>query len=132
MLHQKHRGFIALFSILVLGALLLIVVIGASTRSIEETQTSIANDASSKALAMANLCAELALLKIQSTLNPISEDISVDGNTCTIVAYLGSGNTNRIIQTQSKVLVYTRKVVVSVSQVSPVLTVTSWKEVADF
>ena len=82
---------------------------------------------------MANLCAEQALMKLESVLNYNgSESIIIDGETCEILLITGSGNLNRTIKTQSTVFGYTRKVKLKVSQVSPIMKISSWEEVPDF
>jgi len=102
-------------------------------RSIDETTMSLDQQESHKALALANLCAEQALMKLESVLNYNgSESIIIDGETCDILLITGSGNLNRIVKTQSTVSGYTHKVKVKISQVSPIMQISSWETVADF
>jgi len=130
---NNQEGFIALISILIIGAVVLVISIGLSLRSIGETDMSLGEQESHRALALANLCAEQALMKFESTLNYSgSESIIIGNESCDILAVSGSGNLNRTIQTQSTVSNYTRKVQVVVSQISPTMQLTSWEEVADF
>lgn len=130
---KNQEGFIALISVLIIGAIVLAISIGLSLRSIGETNMSLAEQESHKALALANLCAEQALMKLESTLNYAgNETVPVDEEFCDILAISGSGNFNRTIQTQSTVSNYTKKVLVVVSQISPAMQITSWEEVSDF
>lgn len=130
---KNQEGFIALISILIIGAIVLTISIGLSLRSIGETNMSLGGQESHKALALANLCAEQALMKLESTFNYTgNESVPVDGESCDILAIDGSGNFNRTIQTQSTVSNYTKKVRVVVSQISPTMQITSWEEVSDF
>ena len=130
---KKSEGFIALISILIVGGLILTVSIGVSLRSIGETEMSFGEQESNKALALANLCAEQALMKLESILNYSgSESIIVGGSPCDILAIDGSGNLNRTVKSQSTVSGYTRKVKVEVSQISPTMRITSWEEISDF
>lgn len=127
------RGFIALTSILIIGALILTISIGLSLRSIGETQISLAEQESHRALALANLCAEAALMKLESVLNyGGNESMAVGGQSCDIMSIEGSGNLNRIVKAKSTVSGHTKKVKVVVSRISPVMQITSWEEVADF
>ena len=128
-----NNGFIALISILIIGAVILTVSIGVSLRSIGETTMSLDQQESRKALALANLCAETALMRLESVLNyGGSESIMIDGETCDILLVTGSGNLSRTVKTQSTVSGYTRKIKVEVSQVSPIMQISSWEEVPDF
>lgn len=128
-----NRGFIALISILITGTLLLAIAIGVSLRSIGQTQVSLGEQESHRALALANLCAETALMKLESVLDyPGNETIIIDGESCEILTVAGGGNFNRTVKTQSTVAGYTRKITVEVPQISPDMQISSWKEVADF
>lgn len=129
---KLKNGFVALISILIIGAVVLVISIGLSLRSISETDMSLSQQQANNALSLANLCAEQALMKLESVLNYSgSETLNIDGNSCSILAITGSGNTNRIVTTQSAVGGYTRKVKVVVSQISPIMQISSWNEVAD-
>lgn len=130
--NKKSKGFIALISILIIGAVVLVISIGLSLRSISETDMSLSQQQANTALSLANLCAEQALFKLESVLNYSgSETLNIDGNSCSILAITGSGNINRTVTTQSTVAGYTRKVKAIVSQISPVMQISSWNEVAD-
>lgn len=132
-LEKNSGGFIALISILIIGSIVLVISIGLSLRSVSETNMSLSQQQSNIALSLANLCAEQALMKLESVLNYSgSETLNIDGNSCSILAITGSGNTNRTVTTQSAVAGYTRKVKAVVSQISPIMQITSWEEVADF
>ena len=130
---NNQEGFIALISILIIGAIMLAISIGLSLRSIGETNMSLAEQESHRALALANLCAEQALMKLESTLDYAGgEPITIGSESCDILTISGSGNFNRTVKTQSAVSGYTKKVRVEVSQISPTMQITSWEEVGDF
>lgn len=130
----NQSGFIALISILIIGAVILTISIGLSLRSIGETNMALNEELSNRAAALSNACAEDALLKLKTNLSYAGgETIAVQsGLDCQILAVLGSGNTNRAIQTQSTVSGYTAKSQVIVSQVRPVTIISSWEKVSDF
>jgi hypothetical protein len=132
--HFKSRdGYVALTTILIVASVTLIIAVGLSLRSIGESQMSFAEESSHRALALANLCAEKALMKLEDTFNYSgSESINIGENSCDILSIEGSGNTNRIVKTQSTVSNHTRKVKLEVAVVSPIMEITSWREVADF
>ncbi len=133
MKHQNKNGFIALISLLIIGAVVLLIGTGLSLRSIGETNMSLAQEQSQKAGAMADLCAEQALMKLESVLNYSgNETLTVDGISCTIFTIGGVGNTNRTITVQSAVGGYARKVKLAVAQISPTMQITSWEKTPDF
>lgn len=130
---RNQQGFIALISVLIIGAVVLVISIGLSLRSVGETNMALSEQESHRALALANLCAEQALMKLESVLNYAgNESIIVGSESCTIRPVTGSGNLNRTVETQSTVSGYTKKVRVVVSRISPTIQITSWGEIADF
>ncbi|MBI5306180.1 hypothetical protein HZB04_01140 [Candidatus Wolfebacteria bacterium] len=130
---EKNNGFVALISILIVNALILVIAISLSLRSIGSSRMSFAEREASRALSLANLCAEQALIKLESVLNYSgNEIITIGADSCNIFPIGGSGNYSRTITTQSVVTNYTRKIKVVVSQVSPIMQITSWDQVADF
>jgi len=131
--HKKDGGYIALITVLILSAVVLVISIGVSLRSIEETQMAFGQQESFRALSLANLCAEKALFKLESSLNYSgNESLTIDDESCDILSIGGTGNFSRVVKAQSTVSKYTKKVQVEVSQISPVMQISSWEEVADF
>ena len=132
-MNRNQQGFIALISVLIIGAVVLVISIGLSLRSVGETDMSLGEQESHRALALANLCAEQALMKLESVLNYAgNESIIIGSESCTIRPVSWSGNLNRTVETQSTVSGYTKKVQAVVSRISPTMQVTSWQEVSDF
>jgi len=135
--HKNSAGFIALISVLIVGAIVLVISIGLSLRSVGETNVSLGEQESGRALALANLCAEQALMKLESVLNYAGgESVTVGSDTCDILTIGGSGNQDRTVKIQATSTTangtYVRKVKVEVSQISPVMQISSWEGVADF
>lgn len=129
-----NKGFTALISVLIVGALILVISIGAAVRSLNQGQMSTQNELSERVRSLAHACAEDALLKLKTTTSYAgNETITVQGSyTCLILPTEGSGSSNRTIKTQSTVSGYTAKVKMVVSQLRPTTQITSWEEVADF
>ena len=135
--HKQKRqkgGYIALISVVIVSGLMLIVAVGLSLRSMGDLDLSSAGESAARARALANACAEEAIVKLKGNLSYSgNETIIVDGSdSCTIVTVLGSGNTNRTIETQALVGLYTKKIQVSVLSLRPALVISSWAEIADF
>lgn len=133
-MRKNQEGFIALTSILIVGAIVLTISIGLSLRSIGETNMSLGEQLSNRASGLAHACAEDALLKLKNDLNYSgNETVIIDrSDSCDILAIEGSGNTDRTIKTQAMFSGFTRKVKVVISQVNPTTQITSWEEVSDF
>lgn len=127
---KEEKGFIALISVLIIESVILVIVAGLSMRSISETGVSMSEHHSHRALALANLCAETALLKLESVLNYAgSESVIVGSDSCNIAAISGSGNMNRTVETSSTISGHIRRAQVQVAVISPVMQITSWTEI---
>jgi hypothetical protein len=131
--HVRCRGFIALTSVLVLGAVLLSIAISTASRSIGTANlgTSLYSKASAESLA--DLCAQHALIELQRTLGYSGdESIAVGDESCDILTISGTGNTDRTVKTMSTVSGHTHRLFISVQVVSPSLDIDSWNEVSNF
>jgi len=130
---KNQNGFIALISVLIVGAVVLVVSIGISLRSVDESNMSLDEQESHRALALANLCAEQALMKLESSLNYNgNESIIVGDESCDILTIGGAGNLTRTVKTSSVVSGYTRRIKVEVSRISPIMQISSWESVGSF
>jgi len=130
---KNQKGFIALISVLIVGAVVLVVSIGVSLRSVGESNMSLGEQESHRALALANLCAEQALMKLESSLNyGGNESIIIGDESCDILTVGGAGNLARTVKTLSAVSGYTRRIKVEVSRISPTMQISSWESVGSF
>ena len=128
----RQEGFIAMVSVLIIGALVLMLSVGASMRGVGDISMSIAQQHSARALSLSNTCAETALMKLKNTLRyQGNESILFGGESCMIYPVEGTGNLNRIVKTSSTVSGHTKKVIVTVSRISPVMQIALWREVSD-
>ncbi len=133
-LKKNNNGYIALFSVLIIGALLLLLTLGFSSRTLSVRESTLAQELAVRAQLLAHGCVEIAINKLKNDLNYSgNETIIVDGSdTCMIVGIGGSGNTDRTIYAQAIAGAYVQKVQVSVSSLRPRPTITRWESVADF
>jgi hypothetical protein len=128
-----EKGFAALLTVVIISAVASLVVLGVSLRAIDEIELGFGNQESNESLTLANLCAEQALMKLLSVLDYAGgETVTVGSETCTISSVSGTGNYNRVINAESTVSNRTRRVKVTVSQISPVMEIVSWEEVGNF
>jgi len=131
--YGRRRGFIALMSVIIAGAVALAIGIGISLRSIDQENMSINQQESQRAQALTDFCAETALMKIESVLDYSGEIISLNAEEmCEIISIEGVGNSNRTIKILATAGDYTKKIRIVISQISPKIIISSWEEVADF
>ncbi|MFC1802139.1 hypothetical protein ACFLY7_01735 [Patescibacteria group bacterium] len=127
---KTNSGFVGLISVLVVGALILTIAIGSSLRSIGETNMAFGEQEGNRALAMAEMCAEYGLMRLESLFNYSgNESLNVDGETCYIGTVTGSGNFNRSLTASSTVSNYVKTVEVVVYRISPNMEITSWQDI---
>jgi len=131
--HHSSKGYIALTTVLILTAVMLIIVLGLNLNAISESKIAISEEASQKAFYLATACAEDAIRKLKDDINYAgNETIAIGAESCFIETVEGSGNTNRVVKTQSTVGEHTRKIKVEIATVNPDTAITSWQEVADY
>ena len=124
---SNRQGFIALMSVLILGAVGTAVAVSVLLLGLGASRTSLAVDQSNQAKAAANACAEQALEKLRESNSFTGTSLTLGQGTCTS-SVTGSGST-RTITTSGTVAAVVRKVSISVSAFKPTLTVSSWQEV---
>jgi len=123
------RGFIALFTIFIILAVLLLLGLSFGLLAIGETEMSLDKVQSSQAYFLTNLCAEQALMKLKEDINYLgNETINTESGNCQILQIEGQW----VIKTQGNFQNYVRKMRISISQVNPRIIIDSWQEVADF
>lgn len=108
-----------------IGSSVLLLGIGAT-----QSSQSIAD--SNQAAALADACAEDALqrIRINNSLTGTS-NLTIGAQDCSYTIN-NTGGSNREVEAQSTVNNSTRKVKVTIDQLSPIVNVSSWQEVADF
>ncbi len=128
-----ERGIIALVTILIISAVVILVSIGTNLSGISESQIGFKRQDSERALYGSGGCMEDALLELRDNFSGYAgnEAVSINGETCTIRPILISG-ADKIVETESVVANHTRRIRVTVSKPSSRLIIISWQEIADF
>lgn len=109
----------------VIGSSLILLGIGA-------TQTSQAVSDANEAAALADACAEDALQRLRlDNATTGTSNLTLGNGTCTYTI-TNSGGSNRDIEATGTVNDVIRKVAVNIDQLSPIINISSWQEVADF
>lgn len=132
-MHSKSKGVITMLSVLTIGAISLAVALTVLLTGISWSQSTLAFSQGIKARALAESCAEYALIQLKaSTSYPGNKTLILSTGSCTIRPVLGSGNTNRTVETIGNAGPAMKKIRVGLSQINPQILLTSWDEVADF
>lgn len=130
---KTNQGFMALTSVLVLSAIFLSLSISIATHAISGSKTNTSVHASNKAKFLAESCVEYALAELQrSALYDGDEQVQIGEESCDILTVQGTGNTDRIIQTESTVSGHVYRWEVVVSEIDPSIQITSWEPVTNF
>jgi hypothetical protein len=130
---NQKNGYIALVSVLIISSITLFLAINANLFGISESGMALRKSHSSKSFYLANLCAEDALMKLKNNLDYSGDEtLSLDGGSCYISSLEGSGNEDRIIKTSGNFNDQTRRIIIEIGRVNPLMEISSWREVSSF
>jgi len=105
------KGYIALISVLIISAVMLLITIGVSYFGISQSKMTIQKNQTLESYYLAQACAEEASMKLKEDLEyQGNETININGNSCTILPVEGSGNENRVVKTSSNAYNQIRKI----------------------
>ena len=126
----KKNGYIALISVIIIGAIVLALVLAITLITLSQSQNMIGQNQALKSYYLANACAHYALNKLQDNINYFgNETVVIDNYNCQVEQILGSGNFNRTIKTSSNVNDHLIKIEMVVSQIKPKTIIKSWQEI---
>ena len=129
---MTQKGYIALITVLVTGAVGVAIAVSLLLLGLASSRTSFALEQSNQAKALANACSEEALQQIRdSTSFTGTGTLSLGLGTCsyTVTSQVGQNRTATSTGTVGTIL---RKVKIIIDTINPSINVTSWQEVADF
>ena len=128
---SQQSGYVALISVLVIGAASVAIGVATLTLGADATRTALVNQRSTQARGLANACAEEALQVVHDNTGFTgTNSLTLGAGGCSY-AVTNSGGTNRVIDTTGTVGDIVRKVKVYVTIGASSISVTSWQEVAD-
>ncbi|MFA6130878.1 MAG: hypothetical protein WC730_01285 [Patescibacteria group bacterium] len=128
-----HKGFITLTGILIIAAVSVTIVIAFFGLAVGGMNVATVFKHGEQARALAESCAEEALGQLRlSDAYAAGKIITFTHGSCQIVAIAGSGNTNRTLQVIGVVEGTTRRLEIEIAQISPIIQIISWTEVAIF
>lgn len=130
--NQNTKGFVTLFSVLIVSAVAIAVTISTLLLGMSRSQTSFAQEQSYQAKALASACAEEALEQIRDhTPFTGSGRLSLGQGICTYTV-TNPGGQNRIVTATGTVGSLVRKIKIIINTLHPSLGITSWQEVDEF
>lgn len=125
-------GYIALVSVIVVGAVGVAIVVSLLLLGLGSMRTSFADAQGGIARSYANSCAEEALQKInENTSFTGTSSISFSSGTCNY-SVQNTGGSNRNVEVTGTVGTIVRKVKITINAVSPLIGISSWQEVGSF
>ncbi len=130
---RKDTGFVALTSVIIINAFIVILFIGMFFSATEQMERADDREFSTRALGLANSCAEVAL-------NELKNDLAYNGGeTVTVGAYscdileLYSTDMAKVIKTTGEVNGYKKRVQIEVDVFAyPYLEIIDWRIVSEF
>ena len=126
---KKQKGFIAITTVIIVSALVLIVGIGISLESIGEMKMGLQKSLSSQSYYLTNLCAEQALMNLEEDSSYLGDEIiNISNGSCTILPIEG----NWTIKVSASSSGQIKKMKLVLNQIDPEIIVDSWEEVAEF
>jgi hypothetical protein len=129
---KYKKGYIALITVLVIGAVGLAITISVILLGLGASRTSFALTQSNQAKAFANACAEEALQQIRDAI-PYegTGNLTLGQGSCTYTVTKLTAQ-NRTITASGTVGTIIRKVSIALDKITPSINITSWQEVANF
>jgi len=127
-----NKGFATLLNVMIISAIGVMIAVFGILWAVGFLKTSLTDQQSYQAIALAHACAEEALQQISDS-NPFTGTSSLvfDQGTCAYEV-TSQGGSNRTITASSTVGTIIRKTKVLITGLSPSITISSWQEVADF
>lgn len=130
--HNMRPGYVMLLSVLVAGIVATTVTTSLLLSGLATSQTMFAMQQANQASGLATTCAEEGLMKIRNASGYTgTTNMTLAAGTCFYVIS-NTGGATRKINVQATVGTVTKRVMITTSALTPILTVSSWQEVADF
>lgn len=129
---KQKQAYMALLSVMVIGAIAVAIATTFVLLGLNLGATSFAQEQSSQARALADLCLEEALQQIRSS-TPFTGTATINAGqgSCTYTVS-NLGGQNRLVISSSTVGSINRKVQTNITAINPSIVTDSWQELADF
>lgn len=126
------NGYIALTSILIISAIVLLIALSTGLLSISELNMGLEKNQSAEAYYLASACAEQGLQEIRNSDSFTGTgNLSLENGNCSYDVSQ-TGGENRTVEASGIVNNIIRKIKISLDTINPNINITSWQEVPDF
>ncbi|MEA2092694.1 MAG: hypothetical protein U9P61_01855 [Patescibacteria group bacterium] len=131
--HREDDGFVALTSVIIINAFIVVLFIGMFFSATEQIERADDREFSTRALGLANSCAEVALNELKNDLAYTGNEIvTVGAYSCNILELDGT-DMAKVIKTTGAVNGYTKRVQIEVDTFAhPYLEIIDWRVVSEF
>jgi len=130
--YYNKKGYVALVTVLLVGAVGLSIAISLILIGIGQTRSSDSLDNLNQARALANACIEDALQEIRNSESFVGTgNLAMDNGNCNYTV-IDQGGENREIQAVGTVGAINRKVKVNIDSIYPKINIVTWQELSDF
>jgi len=130
---ENQKGFIALITVLIISAILLMISISSNLFGISESDMGLQKSQASQAFYLANLCSEDALMKLKNDINYLgNENLIFDNGSCSILPIESGSGESRTVKTIGSIQNQIRKIRIEMGRINPSLQISLWQEVSDF
>ena len=129
LVNSQARGFIALTSVIIISAVIVLLIVGIFRSSVGEMERGKTKEMSGEALSLANTCAEIALNELRKDPDySVSEEITIDeGGIVCYISEVGIEDGKTVIKTKGEASNHTRRIQVAVESFNPI-EIAEWKE----
>lgn len=130
---QNHTGIIALMTVLLMGAILLLVTIGISLRSRISGNMTIDQQLSAESMRLATSCMEYALLQLSTDTDYAGDEtLTVGTESCIIEPVETPADQMRTVKTSGTVDGFVQRIKVEITDVRSPMVIGSWEKVGSF
>ncbi len=131
-INKKKSGYIALLSVIIVGAIATAIAVTFTLLGIGLSATSFAQEQAGQARGLAGACLEEGLQQIRTlTSYTGSGSLTIGQGSCAYTV-TNLGGSNRLVIASSTVGTIIRKVQTNVTAITPTIVTSSWLELADF
>lgn len=131
--YKQKNGYIALITVLIVGALALSFAISTAILAIDQGKNSLLIQNSAEADSLARSCAEKALIELKTSVTyGGNETINLGNGQCQILPIEDLGDESRLIKVLSNVNSVVKRQEIQISQINPTITIDYWKDVSSF
>ena len=131
--YNNQKGYIALISVVFVSALLMLVVTSVNLTSISEIDMALKTTQAAESFYLAQACAEEVLMRLKEDAQYTgNESLEIEGAVCEVLSIEGEGNTNRTVKVFSVENDMYCRIRIEITQINPLMQITSWEEVESF